>query len=152
MYYTCMYSVLLPCRHFALTLSSLIYVAAKSPAEILVSLCNRTVGGEKRLAKCPCVINVTGLLVVCCALILAKYFCVLVIYKKVCLKEGKVWWKVLSNRIIFMLSHTFCHLLSPDASPVSWVQQYYRHDSKNGLRWTSFGVFSWDKLFGYIKA
>ena len=119
MYYTCMYSVLLPCRHFALTLSSLIYVAAKSPAEILVSLCNRRVGGEKRLAKCPCVINVTGLLVVCCALILAKYFCVLVIYKKVCLKEGKVWWKVLSNRIIFMLSHTFFHLLSPDASPVS---------------------------------
>ena len=59
------------------------------------------------------------LLVACCALILATYFCVLVIYKKVCLKEGKVWWKVLSNRIIFMLSHTFCHLLSPDASPVS---------------------------------
>lgn len=59
------------------------------------------------------------LLVTCCALILAKYFCVLVIYKKVCLKEGKVWWKVLSNRIIFMLSHTFCHLLSPDSSPVS---------------------------------
>ena len=59
------------------------------------------------------------LLVACCALILAKYFCVLVIYKKVCLKEGKVWWKVLSNRIIFMLSHTFCHLLSLDASPVS---------------------------------
>ena len=62
------------------------------------------------------------LLVTCCALILAKYFCVLVIYKKVCLKEGKVWWKVFSNKTIFMLSHTFCHLLSPDASPVSWVQ------------------------------
>ena len=120
MYYTCMYSVLLPCRHFALTLSSLIYVAAKSPAEILVSLCNRRVGGEKRLAKCLCVKKCDiRLLVACCALILAKYFCVLVIYKKVCLKEGKVWWKVLSNRIIFMLSHTFFHLLSPDASPVS---------------------------------
>ena len=36
----------------------------------------------------------------------------LVFYKKICLKEGEVWRKVFSNKLLSHLSRKVCHLLS----------------------------------------
>ena len=44
-------------------------------------------GRKRRTAKCVCVTNVTGLLLVCVVVIFTKFQCFLVFFKKICLKE-----------------------------------------------------------------
>ena len=57
-------------------------------------------GRKKRTAKRLCVTNVIGLLLGSFVVVFPYHWCFLVYYKKVCLKEGVVWWNVFSNKII----------------------------------------------------
>ena len=53
---------------------------------IIVSLRNRT-ARKRRTAKCVCVTNVTGLLLVCVVVIFTKFRCFGVFFNKICVKE-----------------------------------------------------------------
>ena len=53
---------------------------------IIVSLRNRT-ARKRRTAKCVCVTNVTGLLLVCVVVIFTKFQCFGVFFNKICVKE-----------------------------------------------------------------
>ena len=59
-------------------------------------------GRKRRTAKCVCVANVTGLLLVCVVVIFTKYQCFSVFYKKIRLKEDEVWG-------IFFFKQNYCH-------------------------------------------
>ena len=69
-------------------------------------------GREKRTAKRLCVTNVTGLLPACFVVIFTYINVFWSFTKK---KEGKIWQKVFSNKIIVTLVTKGCRLLS---SPV----------------------------------
>ena len=72
-------------------------------------------GREKRTAKRLCVTNVTGLLPACFVVIFTYINVFWSFTKKICLKEGKIWRKVFSNKITVTLVTKGCRLLS---SPV----------------------------------
>ena len=59
-------------------------------------------GRKRRTAKCVCVTNVTGLLLVCVVVIFTKYQCFSVFYKKIRLKEDEVWGN-------YFFKQNYCH-------------------------------------------
>ena len=60
-------------------------------------------GREKKTAESSCVTNVTRLFLTCFVVIFTYHQCFLVFYKKICLKEGEFWRKVISSKIIVTL-------------------------------------------------
>ena len=75
---------------------------------------------KKRMA---CVTNVTELLLGCFVVIFTQHYFFLVFYKYTCLKEGEVWRKVYSNKII--VTHVREGLSSSFLSrPVAYVHYY----------------------------
>ena len=56
-------------------------------------------GRKKRTAKCLCVTKVTRLLLAWLLL-----YCVVVFFKKICLKENEVWWKFFETFLLSCLS------------------------------------------------
>ena len=63
------------------------------------------------MAKLLCVTNVTGLLLASFVVIFSYHQYFLVFYKKICLKKGEVWRKVISTKLLSRLSQKVCRLL-----------------------------------------
>ena len=63
----------------------------------------------------------------------------LVLYKKICLKEGEVWRKVVTNKIIVHLSQKVCCLLS---CPVL-LHKFFNMRTEGAIESVQIRALSW---------
>ena len=94
-------------------------------------------GRKKRMSKCLCVTNVTGLLLSCSVVIFSQeLICFGLLQKdKTCLKKDEVWGKFFQTKLVSRLSHKICRCF---CSPVL-LHKFTNNVKKNRGNF----LFSW---------